>query len=76
MGPLARCCKSPTVQLYAARFLGSLFSIFNKEYMLSRSDPSSREFTQWTLAQMKTYGLTSELADQVEFMKAQIYFYK
>ncbi|VDM07256.1 unnamed protein product [Wuchereria bancrofti] len=65
MGPLARCSKSPTVQLSAARFLGSLFSILNKEYMLSRSDPSAREFLQWTLAQMKTYQLTSELAEQV-----------
>ncbi|EFO25702.1 hypothetical protein LOAG_02781 [Loa loa] len=64
MGPLARCSKSPTVQLSAARFLGSLFSILNKEYMLSRSDPSAREFMQWTLAQMKTYKLTSELAEQ------------
>ncbi|KAL3993565.1 hypothetical protein ACH3XW_18080 [Acanthocheilonema viteae] len=65
MGPLARCSNSPTVQLSAARFLGSLFSIFNKEYMLLRSDPSPREFIQWTLAQMKTYRLTGELAEQI-----------
>uniref|UniRef100_A0A0R3RU82 DRIM domain-containing protein n=1 Tax=Elaeophora elaphi TaxID=1147741 RepID=A0A0R3RU82_9BILA len=65
MGPLARCSKSPTVQLSSARFLGSLFSILNKEYMLSRSNPSAREFLQWTLAEMKTYQLTSELAEQV-----------
>lgn len=71
MGPLARCSRSPTVQLSAARFLGSLFSIFNKEYMLSRSDPSPREFMQWTLAQMKTYQLSNELAEQVGFLKAR-----
>ncbi|CAG9531847.1 unnamed protein product [Cercopithifilaria johnstoni] len=65
MGPLARCSKSPTIQLSAARFLGSVFSTLNKEYILSRSDPSSREFMQWTLAQMKTYRLTSELAEQI-----------
>ncbi|VDP18910.1 unnamed protein product [Onchocerca flexuosa] len=65
MGPLARCSKSLTVQLSAARFLGSLFSILNKEYLLSRSDPSPREFIQWTLAQLKTFQLTNELAEQV-----------
>uniref|UniRef100_A0A915PNY0 Uncharacterized protein n=1 Tax=Setaria digitata TaxID=48799 RepID=A0A915PNY0_9BILA len=65
MGPLARCCNSPAVQLSAARFLGSMFSILSNEYMLSRSDPSAREFMQWSLAQMKTYKLNSELAEQV-----------
>lgn len=68
MGPLARCSKSLTVQLSAARFLGSLFSILNKEYLLSRTDPSPREFMQWTLAQLKTFQLTIELAEQVGFL--------
>ncbi|MCP9260147.1 hypothetical protein DINM_003269 [Dirofilaria immitis] len=65
MGPLAQCSKSPTVQLSAARFLGSLFSILNKEYLLSQSNPSPRVFMQWTLAQMKTYKLSNELAEQI-----------
>lgn len=75
MGLLLRCSKSPTVQLSAARFLGSLFCIFNKGYMLSQVNPSAREFMQWTLAQMKTYRLTSELAEQVRFIKAQKFIF-
>lgn len=73
MGSFARCSGSRTIQLSAARLLSSLFSTLNKEYMLSRSDPSAREFIQWTLAQMKTYKLTSELADEVFIPESLLY---